>query len=569
VEYFNRRGVEYVGLPAEAVYGWNWVSVVHPDDAEAMVADWKQSVAAGTTWEFECRLRRADGEFRWQVTRALPVPGTNGEITKWVGTLTDIDERRKFEERLAAAQRSTAEALSMLETVLQGAPIGLAFVGRDGRFIRVNDDFAAACLSSPEGIVGRPAVAVLGSIWDQCEAAFRHVLATGEAIRNVPVTGAAPGAGAALREWLTNFFPVRGDGGASGVGIISTDVTRLMREERARTAVLSHVAEGVYTEDAEGRLRSMNRAATRMLGWSESELIGRPTHDLIHFHALSGAPVPADDCPVRMAAQTGRVTRAAAEAFTRKDGTVFAVAVTAVPLRVGSAVEGTAVIFRDLGPGGGAGTAVRVLLVSVDEAVVQTARAMLGAAEQTELVAVAASAAGAVAAVQAQQPHVVVIDSDLPGLDGVQTVARICRAAPTVKVLLLVERSDEDLVLAAFDAGCNGVVDKGRACVDLLPAVEAAHGGGAVVSRAELEGVLSTARRETPAVIDLSDREREVLACIGQGMSNKQVAAELGLSVNTVRNHVQRILSKLNVHSKLEAVIAARGDAVAPDDAAK
>jgi PAS domain S-box-containing protein len=478
------------------------------------------------------------------------------------GALTDSGDQSRFREQLV-------ETEALLETVLHGAPVGFAFLDPEARFMRVNDEMAAACGGPAAKLVGAAAADVFGSIWSQCESSFRHVLTTAEPLRNVPVVGPAPRRATDVREWLTSYYPIRLGGAISGVGIVAVDVTTRMRSERIRAAVMSQVTDGVYTEDADGRLTSLNRAASRMLGWTEAELRGRRTHDVIHFQGADGTPVAAEDCPVRAAARTGRVTRAVHEAFTRRDGRVFHVACTAVPLRLGGSVEGTAVIFRDVNPSPVAERVTRVFLASADERVVHAIRTLLDAHEGTELLDVVATPADAVAGAQARRPDVAVVDSTLPDLDGVETVGLIQAEAPSVKTILLVDDDDRDVALAALDAGCSGVLEKRRIWADLVAAVEAAHHGGTVMSRDALQEVISSARRQKPErpmqTIGLTGREQDVLACISEGLSNKQVAEELGVTVNTVRNHVQRILYKLHAHSKLEAVVTARHEGMLPN----
>jgi len=559
-EYVNRRGLEYVGLAAEALHDWNWVSVVHPDDVPLVIPAWNEAVASGEPYELEYRVRRADGSYRWQVSRGVPLRGRGGGVVRWIGTLTDIDDRKRAEERLVRARRSTAEAFELLETVLRAAPVGFAFIDRDGCFVRINDEMAVACGIPAENGVGVAVADVLPGIWEQLQPSFRHVLEANEPIRNVPVVGPAPYDRQSQREWLASLYPVLVDGEAAGVGLVAIDVTDRMRAERVRAAVMGHVTDGVYTEDADGRLTSINRAASAMLGWTEAELRGRPTHDVIHCQTAGGVPIPAGDCPVRRAAAHGHVARGVGEWFTRKDGSVFRVACTAVPLRVGSAVDGVAVVFRDLTPLPEAERTLRVLVASADDRAVLVMQAILDARDGAEVVHVATSAAGAVGGAQAHRPDVALVDYDLPGLDGIETVMLLRAAAPGVQAVLLMDGFDEDVALAAVDAGCSGVLDKNRAAVELLAAVEAAGRDGTVISRAELQGIGASARGRDPGrpLAPLTDRECDVLACISEGLSNKEAAERLGMRLNTVRNHVQRILYKLGAHSKLQAAVTAR-----------
>ena len=132
-------------------------------------------------------------------------------------------------------------------------------------------------------------------LWGQLEPIYRHVLDAGEAVRNVPFTR-PDDEGRPHQEWLASFYPVRIGGEVIGVGVVTVDVTERVHAERFRSTVMSQVADGVYTQDAEGRLTYMNRAASKMLGWTEEELRGRPMHDVVHFQRADGSPVAAEEC---------------------------------------------------------------------------------------------------------------------------------------------------------------------------------------------------------------------------------------------------------------------------------
>lgn len=567
LQFLNRRGAEYIGTAPEKAYGWNWVSLVHPDDVERTVSAWRRAAETGIPFEEEFRLSRADGRYRWQSSRAMPVRADGDAIVKWIGTLTDIEDQKQFEDRLLGAQRNAEQERALLETVLQAAPVAFAYLDRDGRFVRVNDEAAAACGAPADDLIGRRAAEIARWLWEQVDSAFWQVLDTGAPLRDVPVV-APVGDRNVVREWLTSYYPVRFGGDTIGVGVVAVDITDRMRSERVRTAVMSQVTDGVLTEDSEGRVTSLNRAASKMLGWAEAELRGRHAHEALHFQTAEGTPVAASDCPLRADAASGRIVRAVGEVFTRKDGTTFPVACTAVPLRVGTTLEGMAVIFRDVSPLLPARHGIRVLVASADERAVHACRALLDAHEGTEVVDVVDTPAKAVAGVQTHRPDVAIVDYNLPDLDGVETVTLIRASVPGVEAVLLVDDYDEDVVLAAVEAGCNGVLEKARAWVEVVAAVEAASRGGTALSQQELQGVISSARRQEPGSAPpaaLTERECQVLVCISGGLSNKQVAERLGLTVNTVRNHVQRILYKLDAHSKLEAVIVARREGIVAD----
>ena len=97
LDYFNRPGLEYVGLPLEAVQGWGWKTVIHSEDLEAIVAKWRACLANGKAFEHEARMRRADGEYRWRLFREVPLRDEDGNIVKWYGSSIDIEDRKRAE----------------------------------------------------------------------------------------------------------------------------------------------------------------------------------------------------------------------------------------------------------------------------------------------------------------------------------------------------------------------------------------------------------------------------------------------------------------------------------------
>ncbi len=110
LDYVNQTTADYFGLPADEVLGAGWQSVIHPDDLPSCVELWTDSLRNGTIYEVEFRLKRADGAYRWHLGRALPVVDTGTGILKWLGTNTDIDERKQFEQELKAAKDAAEKA---------------------------------------------------------------------------------------------------------------------------------------------------------------------------------------------------------------------------------------------------------------------------------------------------------------------------------------------------------------------------------------------------------------------------------------------------------------------------
>ena len=110
LDYFNKPWLEYLGVTLDKVAGWNWTAFIHPDDLDGIVATWRDSLATGKIFEYETRVRRADGEYRWMFHRKVPLRDADGNIVKWYGSSLDIEERKTAEEQLRrnthALQRS-------------------------------------------------------------------------------------------------------------------------------------------------------------------------------------------------------------------------------------------------------------------------------------------------------------------------------------------------------------------------------------------------------------------------------------------------------------------------------
>jgi formate hydrogenlyase transcriptional activator len=114
LDYFNKPWLEYLGVTLDKVTGWNWTAFVHPEEVEGIVAKWRACLATGETFEYETRVRRANGEYRWMFHRKVPLRDANGNIVKWYGSSLDIDERKTAEEQL----RRYAEELQRSEFYL-------------------------------------------------------------------------------------------------------------------------------------------------------------------------------------------------------------------------------------------------------------------------------------------------------------------------------------------------------------------------------------------------------------------------------------------------------------------
>jgi PAS domain S-box-containing protein len=116
LDYFNKRWLQYFGATLEQVSGWNWTAFIHPEDVEGIVARWRACLASGEIFEYETRVRRADGEYRWMFHSKVPVRDGRGNIVKWYGSSLDIDGRKTAEAAVRRSEAYLAEAQRLSHT---------------------------------------------------------------------------------------------------------------------------------------------------------------------------------------------------------------------------------------------------------------------------------------------------------------------------------------------------------------------------------------------------------------------------------------------------------------------
>ena len=189
---------------------------------------------------------------------------------------------------------------------------------------------------------------------------------------------------------------------------------------------------------------------------------------------------------------------------------------------------------------------------------------LLGSEPGWQVVAEVEDGVGAVTAAHAAQPDVVLMDLNLPAMDGIEATRRIITASPHIAVLVLTMYDDDASVFAAMRAGARGYLLKGADQSEIVRAVAAVADGEAIfgpsVAARIIEFFAADRPPATPAVVfgELTAREHEVLALIAAGRSNSDVAAALVLSPKTVRNHVSNIFTKLHVADRSAAIVRAR-----------
>jgi PAS domain S-box-containing protein len=374
--YFNRRWFEYTGMTPEEVGSNAWHQVVHPDDLPAAVARREQTLRSGETFEVEYRFRGADGRYRWHLGRALPVRHAEGGIEFWIGTATDIHDRKRIEEQRAfivSAGDTLSRSLDYRETLRQVAELAAGDIA----------DWCSVHVVEPDGTIAELAVAHS----DPDKVTFARELQE----RYPPEADAATGAPAVIRTGeaelvpevtedmlaivardelhldllrelgLSSYLcvPVKGRDGVLGAITLVTSESgrhfgaedlslaeelarraataienaRLYREAEARAQaarVLATIGDGVFLVDRGGRIRLWNSAAQWITGLKEGDVLGRPAATAIPGWdtvepripvASAGEAARADSVPLQF---DDRELWLSVSAVGYEDGTVYA-----------------------------------------------------------------------------------------------------------------------------------------------------------------------------------------------------------------------------------------------------
>jgi DNA-binding NarL/FixJ family response regulator len=202
---------------------------------------------------------------------------------------------------------------------------------------------------------------------------------------------------------------------------------------------------------------------------------------------------------------------------------------------------------------------IRVLLVDDHGVVRRGLRGYLELLDDIEVVGEAENGLRGVELVEELEPDVVLMDLVMPVLDGIAAIARIKASHPAVQVVALTSFIEEEKVTAALEAGASGFILKDADADDVALAIRAAHNDEVhldpAAARILARGMRT--RSAAPPVDPLTERELEVLALVGRGRSNKDIAADLGITERTARTHVSNILGKLGLASRTQAALYA------------
>jgi DNA-binding NarL/FixJ family response regulator len=207
---------------------------------------------------------------------------------------------------------------------------------------------------------------------------------------------------------------------------------------------------------------------------------------------------------------------------------------------------------------------VRVLIVDDDDLMRAGLKSVLASDEAINVVGEIGDGRAAVQSTRENRPDVVLMDIRMPGLDGIAATREVLAASPNVKVVMLTTFEDDEYIFGALNAGASGFLLKRTRPEELITAIHTVAAGDSLLSPSVTRRVIDRMAREAPVTVtpdrrldSLTPREREVLEHVAQGLSNVEIATRLFIEESTVKSHVKRILMKLRLRDRVQAVILA------------
>ncbi|MDR1824799.1 MAG: response regulator transcription factor [Bifidobacteriaceae bacterium] len=207
---------------------------------------------------------------------------------------------------------------------------------------------------------------------------------------------------------------------------------------------------------------------------------------------------------------------------------------------------------------------MRVVIVDDDPFVCTSLQTILGAQADVEVAGVGHDGAAAVALYAQHGPDVLLMDIQMPGMGGLEAGQSILAADPSARIVYLTTFADDEYIAAALRMGAKGYLIK-QEVATIAPALRLVMAGQSVLGSEVLERMDSLVRGpasvgDSPALAELSEREREIVALVAEGLDNRDIAAQLYMSEGTVRNHISAILAKLDLKNRTQlAVLYLRG----------
>jgi DNA-binding NarL/FixJ family response regulator len=206
---------------------------------------------------------------------------------------------------------------------------------------------------------------------------------------------------------------------------------------------------------------------------------------------------------------------------------------------------------------------VRLVLVDDDDLMRAGLRSVLSSDDRIEVVGEAGDGRAALDEIRKLRPNLVLMDIRMPDLDGISATREVLAAEPELKIVVLTTFEDDDYIFEALSAGASGFLLKRTKPEELIAAIHTVADGDSLLSPSVTRRVIDRMATQPPAALSgkrlerLTPREREVLELVGRGLSNREIAEAFFIEESTVKTHVKRILMKLGLRDRVQAVILA------------
>ena len=294
--YFNRQWVDYTGMTMEESHGHGWNKPFHPVDQQRAWEAWQRATKNNEPYSLECRLRRADGVYRWWLVRGAPMLGANGEILKWFGTCTDIEEikqsetalqeaNERLENRVAERTAALLEREEQLRLFIEHAPASIAMFDLQMRYIATSQRWLVDFDLVGQDLHGRSHYDIFPEIPERWKEIHRRCLA-GAVERADEDPFVRPDGSTQWIHWEVR--PWHGGGGIGGIIIFSEDITArkqaeeaIRRNQQLLQAVIDNSQALIYVKDLEGRIIVANQALGGVVGLQPRDILGKTSREII------------------------------------------------------------------------------------------------------------------------------------------------------------------------------------------------------------------------------------------------------------------------------------------------
>jgi PAS domain S-box-containing protein len=265
LDYFNKPWLEYFGVTLDKVAGWNWTAYVHPEDVDGIVAKWRACLATGEIFEYETRVRRADGEYRWMFHCKVPLRDGCGNIVKWYGSSLDVDDRKTAEETVRRSKAYLAEAQRLSHTGSFGWKVPSGEIFWSDETFRIFG-FARSFEPTIDSVVQRVHPKDRADVKEVISRAFAGALEFEHAYRLLLPDGRVKHVHAIAHATQN------ASGDHEFVGAVSDITERKTTEDKIRRLVDAGIL-GIFIANLEGEIVEANRAFLQMFQYDRQDLL--------------------------------------------------------------------------------------------------------------------------------------------------------------------------------------------------------------------------------------------------------------------------------------------------------